>query len=534
MQRHSRLVVTSLLFFALGPTYAGVKEGVDALARRDYAEARHQFESVPSDPEGLYQLARMAQFGLGEPADASKATSLYGRAWEAGHQNAGLTYGRYLVLGVGVPKDEAAGMAIIRKLAEAGMGQAQYLYGLSLEQGQYGLQKDEASGVEWLRKAMDAGNTNALVQYANALSLGRGVPKDEARAVQILQAAAARGDPTILVTYGQFLAAGRGVEKNQAEAFKLFKRAADMRLPRGQLEVGRAYVFGIGVVKDPAEGARWIDAAARNGDVIAQWTYGELFRFGTGVPASLIQAYKWYQIAYNQSGGAYERANESRALLAARMSSAQINVAVRQASEYRVERNVQPTAKLAELARGDRVQIGGRTVSVPLPDGFVNAWEIAERIRRARPNADSWDSNTLLVGMASKDIDRMKMGLHLDEVHVLEFHRYIGDDTVNVTSDLFADMRKQVRERIEAKSKAATPAPGPSEQIVRDDDQGVLMLRTVAPTGESVGSSIGVALLRLNERAAYVYVIGAPGTADGQAATTSLLKDWVSVLLRNN
>jgi hypothetical protein len=216
------------------------------------------------------------------------------------------------------------------------------------------------------------------------------------------------------------------------------------------------------------------------------------------------------------------------------MTTAQIEEANRQAALYRVEGNVRPsTVKLPELARGGRVEIGGIALNAPLPEGFVNAWEFAERTRRSRPNQDSW-SDILLVALNAEDVDRMKMGLRVDELRVLEFLRYGGDDKVAVSERLFADMRKQLREAMEQRRKGGIPPGGFSESIVHDGERALLVLQTRAPTGERAGDSIGLGLLRLSERAVVVRIVGDVGTDEGQQRTLTLLRAWAGLLLDAN
>ena len=513
--------------------YADVKGGMEALAKRDYAEARRQFEAAGSEPEALFQLARLAQFGVGETADEAKAAQLYGKAWDGGHQQAGLALARILASSPGPARDEKRGMMIMKQLADSGMAQAQYLYGFGLQLGRYGLEKDEAAAAEWFRKGMESGSNEALVRYADALSQGRGVPKDEVKGFEILKNAAQRDEPLAIIGYGRMLAQGRGTAKDEAEAFKQFKRAADLGSREAQFEVAAAYLFGRGVTRDPEESARWMDASARNGDAVAQRMYGEMFRLGTGVPQSVIQAYKWFTIAYNTTGGMFAAANEARARLAANMTTAQIQDATRQASAYRQEANVRPIlGKAPELARGDRVEIGGRTLQAPLPDGYVNAWQLVERMRKLRPNLDAASADTLLVAMASEDIDRMKLGLRVDELRMLELVKYPADETVNVSPTLFAEIRKQFKERMQARITAQGPKV--NERAVREDGQALLVVQTQPPTTENIGGSVGLGLLLLNGRVTYIRVIGAAGTQDGEERTLKTLNDWTSMLLRAN
>jgi TPR repeat protein len=522
------------LLVAAGSAYADVKLGMDALAKRDFAEARRQFEAAGSQPDALFQLARLAQFGIGEPLDEAKALQLYSRAWEAGHQPSGLAAARILASSpVATIRDEKRGMAIMKQLADSGMSHAQYLYGFGLQLGRYGLEKDEAAAIDWFRRAMENGSVEALVRYADALALGRGVPKDEAKAFEIVRNGSQRDDSLVIVAYGRMLARGMGTARDEAEAFKQFKRAAELGAPEGQYEVAASYLFGRGVTRDPDDAARWMDAAARNGNVNAQRMYGEMFRLGTGVPQSNIQAYKWFTIAYNGTGGNFAAANEARARLAANMSTAQIQDATRQANGYRQEVNVRPLmGKAPELAKGERVDIGGRTLYAPLPEGYVNAWQIIERMRKLRPNLDGASADTLLVAMASEDIDRLKLGLRVEELRTLELVKYPADESVNVSSALFADIRKQFKERMQA--RIAQNRPRITEKAVREDGQVLLVMQTEAPNTENIGGSVGLGLLLLNGRVTYIRVLGAAGTPDGEERTLKTLTDWTSILLRAN
>ncbi len=520
----------ALAWLVAAAAQAGVPEGVSALANRNYDEARRQFEAAGNDAEALYQLAQMAFYGLGEPRDEAKGMALYQRAHEAGSQAAGLAYGRNLVSGAGAPKDEARGMAIIAKLAEAGNARAQYLYGLALELGAWGVAKDEAAGVAWHKRAMDQGNVESLVRYSNALSIGRGVAKDEAKAIEVLKAEVARDTPLVLVAYGRMFVTGRGVEKNEAEGLKHFMRAAERGFADAQWEVGMAHLFGRGTSRDTTEGARWVDAAARNGHSGAQRLYGLLFRDGVGVAQNAVQAYKWLTIAHNNGNS---QANQLRAALAGTMTTAQIEDAVRQANLYRYDGTVRVAAKRVELARGDRVELGGNTVRAPLPDGWVNAWEIIEQMRKIAPNFDA-GNDTLLVAMASQDIDRIKLGLRVQSWRMLEVGKYSGDEKVKVSPELFAELRKQFRESMEARMKRNDVPQGAAQQYLRDDDRALLMITTRPPTGDRPGSASGFGLLRIADRAMVIRVTGLVGAEDAVKEATALTQEWARLMLNAN
>ncbi|HTP61061.1 MAG TPA: tetratricopeptide repeat protein [Burkholderiales bacterium] len=526
-----RTAIAIALLCAAASVMAGVREGMDALARREYAEARRQFEALPTDPDALYQLAQMAARGLGEPADQAKAAGLFARASDAGSKDATLVLARLFIAGLGIAKDEQRGLALLAKLAESGMPRAQLLYGFAVEMGDYGAKKDEAAAAEWYRHAMEGGNNDGLVNYARMLTYGRGVPQDQVKAAQILKAAADRGFPQAVVAYGRLLRLGYGVPKDEAEAFKLFQRGAETGYPDAQYEIGDAMLSGRGVARDPREAARWIDAAARQGNMRAQYLYAEMFRTGVGVPASNIDAYKWYTIAGAppRTGIIVNDAEERRARMAINMSTLQIEDAVRRAGQYRVELNVRPAReKPAELLRGDRYEVGGTRINVPLPRGYVNGWEFAEKARQRMPNLGASQADVVLVGIHQDDLDRIKLGVRIAELRMVEFLRYEGDPTVDVTAPLFSDLRTQFRESF---LKLASTSV---YKVLRDDDRALLLMRVTQPTGQSEGAIVGLGLLRLNDRIVMIRLYSGSGTEEAQKRIADVEKEWTEVLVSAN
>jgi len=510
---------------------AGVREGMEALAKRDYAEARRQFEALPADPDALYHLAQMAGSGLGEPADQAKAASLFARASDAGSKEATLALARLLVTGQGIAKDEQRSVALVAKLAEGGMPRAQFLYGLTTELGDYGVKKDEAAAADWYRRAMEGGNDDGLVNYARMLTYGRGIPQDQAKAAQILKAAADRGVPQAVLAYGRLLRLGYGVPKDEAEALKHFQRAAESGYPEAQYEIGDSLLFGRGIARDPQEAARWIDAAARQGNMRAQYLYAEMFRTGSGVPASNVDAYKWYLIAGAppRSGRLVNDAEEKRARMAINMSTLQIEDAVRRAGQYRVEQNVRPAReKPAELLRGDRYEVGGMRINVPLPRGYVNGWEFAEKARQRMPNLGASQADVVLVGIHQDDLDRIKLGVRVAELRMVEFLRYEADPTVNVTAPLFSDLRAQFRESF---LKLASTSV---YKVLRDDDRALLLMRVTQPAGQSEGAIVGLGMLRLNDRIVMIRLYSGNGSEDAQKRIADVEKEWAEALVSAN
>ncbi|HXY13266.1 MAG TPA: GAF domain-containing protein [Terriglobales bacterium] len=115
------------------------------------------------------------------------------------------------------------------------------------------------------------------------------------------------------------------------ENFESLRRLADQGDPTAQFAVGVRYATGDEVQQDYAEAVRWFTKAANQGQVAAQATLGAYYWAGRGVAPDLTQAYFWSFLA--EAGG--DEASRSRvALLASRLSRAQIIAAQKQANDW--------------------------------------------------------------------------------------------------------------------------------------------------------------------------------------------------------
>src|SRR5579863_6279389 len=109
------------------------------------------------------------------------------------------------------------------------------------------------------------------------------------------------------------------------------RRLAEQGDATAQFAVGARYATGEEVPQDYSEAVRWFSMAAEQGHIAAQATLGAYYWVGRGVPEDLVKAYFWSVLA--QAGG--DEASKYRvALLASRMSRAQIAAAQQQANEW--------------------------------------------------------------------------------------------------------------------------------------------------------------------------------------------------------
>lgn len=152
-------------------------------------------------------------------------------------------------------------MALIREGAEAGVAEAQAVWGQML------LDRGEAEdGFGWFIKAAAQGHLMALNMVGRCYDLGWGVAVDKVRAVECFRVAAARGLDWAMYNYGTALALGDGVGEDKAAALGWFEKAAALGNAKAVNHVGSFYEDGWVVAKDMAKAAECYARAAEGGD----------------------------------------------------------------------------------------------------------------------------------------------------------------------------------------------------------------------------------------------------------------------------
>ena len=164
---------------ACGSCFAGLDEGLAALARRDYAAAARELRPLAErgNAEAQYRIGLMHEFGAGYPKDVPQAVTWLVKAANQGHVAAQQELGVVYTTGDGVTKDDAKAVAWFRKAANAGNPTAQYNLALMLAKGA-GVRQDYAQALDWFRKAATQGFTLAQFKVGVAYEQGAGVAAD--------------------------------------------------------------------------------------------------------------------------------------------------------------------------------------------------------------------------------------------------------------------------------------------------------------------------------------------------------------------
>jgi Sel1 repeat len=174
---------------------AGLKEGYEALSKKDYVAAANEYRPLAErgDPEAQYRIGRMYEFGNGYPQDKAQGIAWIRKAAAQGHVDAEQELGVVYATGDGVKQDNAQAVAWFRKAAEHGDATAQYNLGLLYAKGQ-GVARDYAQAVDWWRKSAVQGNADAQFKLAVVYHNGQGAARDEVFALANATIAARNGD----------------------------------------------------------------------------------------------------------------------------------------------------------------------------------------------------------------------------------------------------------------------------------------------------------------------------------------------------
>jgi len=528
--RTTKLVPIALLVLAaLGATQgnASTRDGLDALAVRKYDVARAQFEKEQSDPEALFQLGMMALNGIGEAKNERRAAELFRRASEMNHVNAKIRLIYMTGLGLGVDKNADRALEMAKQLAGDGNTEAMLVLGRANLYGWWGIPKDEKQGYGWLQRSAEAGNPSARLSQAMALMIGQGVEKSEAEGVRLLKIGYEAGHAESSIEYARALSFGAGgIEKNEQEALEIIRKVAVAGNASGQYELGAAYMFGRGVAKDEAEGARWIDAAARQGLQGAQERLADMFRLGRGVPQDKGEAFKWYTIAMKDSApAATERLIRVRTALATEIDEKVAAEALRRAADFKPVYGFRPlAAPPAELARGETVNLGAREIKLPMPKGFVNAWEASDTLRKTFPNDPTLASQIYSLSFKD-DVDAGKLGVATSYRRIIAF-KYARDDTVDVKDEIFASMKNLLK--AEESKAMADGVLAPTKVIV--DDGNNYVARRVLNSNPRFVEALGI--IRVKDRAFAYRFLGY--RADQEPELEKSVRDFTGSIVSAN
>lgn len=164
-------------------------------------------------------------------------------------------------------REDAAALAMLRPLAEAGHAQAGLLLGRMYANG-WGVPANRAEGLAWVRRAAAAADAEGQAYVALNFLFSDGFPGyDEAEALRWFRIAANRGSARAAFGLGLMYKHGRGVPRDHALAARWFRQAATGRLAPAELMLATLLADPASPLHNPTEAQRHFRAAATVGGV---------------------------------------------------------------------------------------------------------------------------------------------------------------------------------------------------------------------------------------------------------------------------
>jgi len=168
----------------------GVKAGIDAYARGDYAAALAVWRPLAGkgDADAMFNLGQAYRLGKGVSIDLGEALSWYNRAATAGHVDAQTQLGiLYFQNG-----NQLSGLRWLKQAADAGEPRAQLLYGTALFNGDGLIRRDPELAYRYVAKSAAQGLAPATTTLAE---MAAAMPADMRRRVAANHAPVATATP---------------------------------------------------------------------------------------------------------------------------------------------------------------------------------------------------------------------------------------------------------------------------------------------------------------------------------------------------
>ena len=199
-----------------------------------------------------------------------------------------------------INSDNKKGLETVKRIADSGDADAQYLLGVMYEAGAGG-EHDESDAAYYFRLAAEQNVATAQTKLGQYYLEGYGVPINENKAFRWFQKAANNGDAEGQLWYGLCFYHGWGIEHNGSKAIQWLKKSGEQDNVESFVWIGRCYSNGIGVPEDESEAFVWYMKAAKRGNGEGQDAVGSCYATGHGVSLNYSEAFKWIKKAANQN-----------------------------------------------------------------------------------------------------------------------------------------------------------------------------------------------------------------------------------------
>ena len=211
------------------------------MAHYDFAREVWQTLAEVGNGDALFNLGILAEDGLGEPRDLSKAEALYTSAANADNFKAQYRLGLLYYAGTLLPRDADKARLYLTQAATHGDKDAKDMLAqlgqptaarTPLQQAELlGGSGPHAQAVALYRTLADAGNATAQTRLAWAYEAGRGVTPDLQEAARRFEQAAQAGNAEAQYALAVMLRTGRGRGVDLEQSAQWLQRSAAQNYP---------------------------------------------------------------------------------------------------------------------------------------------------------------------------------------------------------------------------------------------------------------------------------------------------------------
>jgi TPR repeat protein len=151
--------------------------------------------------------------------------------------------------------------------------------------GGHGVPKNVQKGIPWLRRAAEQGSLESQFVLSTVYEFGSGgEPVNHKESFKWALQAAQRGHMVAQHNVGGDYFHGMGVPKDLEQARYWYTKAAEQGFAHSEWMLGRIYVEGIGVVPNREEGLKWLSKSLAQGHSPTMMTLAAMYSDPNGVP----------------------------------------------------------------------------------------------------------------------------------------------------------------------------------------------------------------------------------------------------------
>ena len=256
-------------------------------AQRYYKDALSGFLEIEgkdqADDNLYYKLGTMFKKVLGTDIDIDKAIDYFKRSAEMNNKNGLYEYGKALLLGEHIPKDNMKAVKLLKKAIKLENINAKRFLALEYLSGEH-LEQDIEKGLAMLTECADSGDNISCYKLGKIYFKGEIILQDLKKAEKYLLSA----EDNEFTKYALGKLYLQEEKYDVQKAVDYFEKSADKNM-WSSYQLGRLYLFGTeGLEKDKEKSVEWLTKSANDGNEYAQNMLNNMAQFENAVLSNTI------------------------------------------------------------------------------------------------------------------------------------------------------------------------------------------------------------------------------------------------------